>query len=97
VSPPFTPGPWEAWPTPDGSVAVRKQYRDEQGRRVTTWPAVCGCNTLPNEANAALIAAAPDLYATLCALVIAVNSDGPFPFEAVDRATAALRKARGES
>lgn len=60
-----TPGAWELWQAPTGEFAVRTTYTDDQGRRTTTWPAVCNAGGQPNEANARLIAAAPDMLEAL--------------------------------
>jgi hypothetical protein len=103
----FTPGPWEAWQAPDGTAVVRCVYRDEQNRRVTSWPATCSCNTLPNMANAHLIAAAPWLYdaaedtAEALALLRIGLRGNKAAMEVIDahisELNTALTKARGES
>jgi hypothetical protein len=67
------------WVAPDGAGVVKRVYRDEQNRRVTEWPAVCNCAGLPNEANARLIAAAPDLHRALSDLLELVRVHGLEP------------------
>lgn len=102
ISVDFTPGPWEAWTAPDGAGVVKRVFRDEQNRRVTQFPAVCNCAGLPNGANAALVAAAPELYAELQQFVNGVETrmiDSPADETLANithRARKALSKARGE-
>ena len=52
-------GPWQLYIPDDGSGAavIKRHYEVEGGARVTDWPAVCNCGTLPKSANAALIVA----------------------------------------
>lgn len=64
----WTPGQWEAVEYPSGWT-VRTVYQNSEGLRTTAWPAVVNCGSQPNEANARLIAAAPDLYEAGAALV----------------------------
>ena len=66
-----TPGPWEyrkggkANLDIEGDVHYNPHvvaiYRDGEGRRCTAYIAECSSTTADNDANAALIAAAPDL------------------------------------
>jgi hypothetical protein len=74
----WTPGPWEV----DGS----KVCYDLDGTKDNI------CNTVWQEANAHLIAAAPDLYEALAEIMDWVVNDHP----ASVKARAALAKARGE-
>ena len=95
TEPKFTPGPWKVERYGENSViraadqCVGEVYRSEFEPQ-----------TLPTKYNAALIAAAPDLYAALSqlddAFISATNWAGDPPQEIVN-ARAALRKARGES
>ena len=52
-----TPPPWESFTPngPEGLAVIRHRFQDEQGRRVTCFPASCDATTLPNSANASLI------------------------------------------
>jgi hypothetical protein len=90
----FTPGPWEVFNEGLGSYKVSK---------CDAW---LGSSTLrtneENLANANLIAAAPELYEALTELyqIQAVSIDEPWDddryFVAMEKAEAALKKARGE-
>jgi hypothetical protein len=108
-----TPGPWKFrkaggmimgdsktdWP-----AHVVYQYRDEQGRHCTAFVAVCESTTLPNEANALLIAAAPELLTALKELAHQVQISNAIDdhghalknLKALHDAEAAIRKAKGE-
>jgi hypothetical protein len=104
-----TPGPWKFrkaggmimgdsktdWP-----AHVVYQYRDEQGRHCTAFVAVCESTTLPNEANALLIAAAPDMLEALDKIRNLERRNFREAWDMlqeVDRlAEAAIRKAKGE-
>lgn len=60
----FTPGPWEMWPTINAEDPTN--YRiDASTHDITAW--------VDEEANARLIAAAPDLLEALESLVAAVS------------------------
>ena len=89
---PWTPGPW------------RSDYLDRNGQRTvsaehfevcTCWHHSVGSIEKEMEANARLIAAAPDLFAALDAII-----DGRFWSMSDDKfgaAKAALAKARGQA
>ena len=93
----FTKGPW------------RVEYGHQQKSGPRCWQvsdeydAVCNnqfCCARESEANAHLIAAAPDLYAALHkALNFIENTEGELgvTLDSGDAARAALRKARGEA
>ena len=99
-APAFTPGPWKSEPmvfhadnafyitaTPDGNNSEKDV--------ATVGP----CLAKTTAANARLIAAAPELYEALAALVEAVMDDDPceaYPI-AKHAGQNALAKARGES
>lgn len=88
-APRFTPGPWRVVVTDDGGSMVH----GESTAIATVW----GRDSGP---NAHLIAAAPQLYAALAEamglLVSFENNDDPSAEAIVDRARAALAKARGD-
>ncbi len=84
-----TPGPWSVWSDPEQKDQC--QYIDAKGMAVAH---VFGIN---REANARLIAAAPDL---LEALIEMVDDFGPTPsdrFRSLGPARAAIAKATGEA
>ena len=95
----FTPGPWVAdttdpsdvvvWAVPDPSDKLIANI----GQRVQQVQVAFDCDI----ANAHLIAAAPDLYAALYALLKANLSCDDDNIDAADAARAALAKARGEA
>ena len=60
----YTPGVWHAVRM-DGEWMIRTVYHDQQQRRCTAFPATCRAGGQDNEANAKLIAAAPDLLHAL--------------------------------
>jgi hypothetical protein len=93
-----TPGPWHAEFGPQGGYVISD---DERGHTVclrSPWPMRMG----ESEANARLIAAAPDLLSALEALVNGpgegrVSPSEPDSFERrIDRARRAIAKAKGE-
>lgn len=97
----FTPGPWEALAEP-GDESMIGIHADPPGCgavlvRVATIDVPVWTRVLADEmfANAALIAAAPDLYAALWAVVDAVGDTEMD--DALAMADAALKKALGKS
>lgn len=90
-----TPGPWRPVIIIDYRHAIRVVNDEGEVARV-----VCGGDVSREEAeaNARLIAAAPDLLATLEALLPAVGEfpRDPYTLGLVEDARAAIRKARGE-
>ena len=106
ASPEWTAGPWEAL-TDDYGYSGRGPYvtvDSDSGTLVGVWTSTVSGKPLPHEANARLIAAAPDLYA---ALVVARGYVAEF-LHRIDgeicggtaielaRIDAALAKARGQ-
>lgn len=83
----FTPGPW--WIQQDGVTVCPPKPR---GQTIICRAATVPLDRKQREANAALIAAAPDLFAALEA-VVAVADRKTVEF---DMAHAAIAKARGE-
>jgi len=87
----YTPGPWKAHPT----GLARSGLPEYQ----IHWSDIgeCVAEVVHGDADARLIAAAPELYAALEAIIAWEQSeDGPFAWEVLDQAKAALAKARGE-
>jgi hypothetical protein len=69
-----TPTPWTVWQAPEGFWTVKAVYNDEQGRRITSWPAVCNAGAQNNEANAALIVEAVNSYAANVATIARLSA-----------------------
>ena len=90
-----TPGPWRAYKRGDGTtLEITRALLGEPGRRAD---GVCNIPTdYPNcEANAALLAAAPDLLAVLCEIMEAVDTEFAEISPAIGiRASAAIAKAQ---
>lgn len=94
----FTPGPWRI------EDFLIKAGGDESGERGGIKIAKFGISEIlaaEDDANASLIAAAPDLYAALAGLVDVIAEINGFADDAGNpawaAAIAALAKARGES
>ena len=87
----FTPGPWE-YHSGVGPTFVIEAATAGQFARVSRWTQG---NRAEAEANARLIAAAPDLYEALQAFIDAGDGHDDFTDE-WPAARAALAKARGE-
>ena len=92
----FTPGPWKFNTTKTALLSF-----DEKNRHFYVYNASPYNSIEPNSTDAALIAAAPELYAALEALLKAVDSgiesDPELWRRGVSLANKALAKARGES
>jgi hypothetical protein len=87
AEPKWTPGPWVWWPK-TGILAT--ESRD--GR----WIVSGELSSANAEANARLIAAAPELYEALKGIIGWCPTDNQRSIAAFDKALAALAKARGE-
>ena len=99
----WTPGPWEVKPVELGVPYLRVRgtrlgMRHKVANVLATHdhPAIREREIAETEANAHLIAAAPDLYEALETTVAALASSGSMHQKALDAAEAALSKARGE-
>lgn len=104
ASPEWTAGQWEAL-TDDYGYSGRGPYvtvDSDSGTLVGVWTSTVSGKPLPHEANARLIAAAPELYAALdkaCAGiqgVLGVFPNSPALSRVLAEAEAALAKARGQ-
>lgn len=90
----YTPGPWLVHDTIDGPI-LNTDVRDAKLK----WVARCGPlfgrpHVAESEANARLIASAPDLLSALKAMCSLAGTDNWSALEgAVDDAKAAIRKA----
>ena len=86
----WTPGPWH---TGKGSFPFQININTDSGTIATVYG-----ETGENEANAHLIAAAPELYAALADMISSYEALGaPLPMaKEVEVALCALAKARGE-
>ena len=90
----FTPGPWR-YDRTNGSPTTGEHMI--AGAKPGYLAEVRDCGSGDVHANAHLIAAAPDLYAALYALLKANLSCDDDNIDAADAARAALAKARGEA
>jgi hypothetical protein len=95
----FTPGPWYAWDNGDGMIGVGKLYGDQSD----LFRAV-GASLRPlaeDNHNMRIAAAAPDLLEALNELLPAFMSKSAMmdknDWSAVNKANAAIAKARGEA
>lgn len=103
MSTPYTPGPWKTEYRKGADAMYRTEIFSEQHGGIATcaWtPNHCGNGVTETyrEANARLIAAAPELLEALIAITT-VRCDGmdPTPInEAYEKADAAIAKATGE-
>ena len=92
-----TPGPWQAEiATMHGKVI--EYFVRVDGDEIAIASAICDRDGKPNQANARLIAAAPDLYAALSELEESCEywSEYEVPLGIAERIKSALQKARGE-
>ncbi len=93
----FTPGPWRyTKAAPSGDRGIHAEGTGIFAEAYADIRHAGENNAAEAEANARLIAAAPDLYAALD-LVLAVDPDGAGIWDAQNAARAALAKARGEA
>ena len=99
-----TPGPWKFYKgklRPKFSQVMIIEIRDKTGKSIVKWTGFDGVN-LPKkeiEANARLMAAAPELLEALKTLITALdNCPGEFnyPAKIEDMARAVIAKAKGE-
>ena len=96
--PKWTPGPWRRNPKCNAVVAdAATGFEDREN--IEYYGGHLIAESIFRYENADLIAAAPDLYQALEALVLAEEAAGSDGLEAERRraAIAALRKARGET
>lgn len=89
-----TPGPWKAEPGPSKQWRVVPHYDGYDRRSVATTIPVAGEPHIDPEANARLIASAPELLAALEELVAAQVCG---PCSLCDKAHAAIDAARTEA
>lgn len=93
-----TPGPWIAR-MKSSTPHVVSIFQDAQDRRCTAFVAICDSTTLPNAANATLIAAAPDLLDAAIAIreTCPCDNDITQAFNAAwHQMLAAIAKAEGQ-
>lgn len=98
AKPQWTPAPWRVDPFCDdagGLSFVEANFREERGEGTYECEADIIC-TLTNHADARLIAAAPELYTALTAIVNSTDYGADDERPLMRDARAALAKARGE-
>lgn len=91
MEPKFTPGPWFA--------GAKRVWANETEDRLGMELTLHGGNNRDNNANARLIAAAPDLYAALQKAALVLSGEAMTKSElikALELAQAALAKAQGK-
>ena len=95
-----TPGPWATHKTEGngGNISDRLEIVvPEEGRKRTLIASIYGFKTPEGQANARLIAAAPELYEALEAAYLVLTSQKTREYaDAVTLARAALAKARAD-
>lgn len=91
----FTPGPWEM----GDYYATGIYVWDENQDRCVALVEDCDVDHSELEANARLIAAAPKLLEALESLVAEINHEpnSEFGFPSLERATATIAEAKGET
>lgn len=88
----ISPAPWHIEKNTGVLCAKRERYK---------YPIVDDCGDFENDNDKRLIAAAPDLYEALAAMLSCVEKEAPFTMEsrmsiAIDMARKAIKKAGGE-
>lgn len=102
----FTPGPWFQVPQSNGSVMIARRY--ETGKQLSPHGLRLVCNVLvrgssmsEDDANAHLIAAAPEMYHALMRCISELERASSIGINIVpgviEDACGVLRKARGEA
>ena len=95
----FTPGPWEAFPIKADSMQIKTRYGSPDMDQSELCPVMALGTGKNRQANAHLIASAPDLYAALeiCREVIEfAYMSAPEQPKEIEIARQALAKARGD-
>ena len=88
-----TPGPWK---TQTHISLDRMEIRDANGRRIAECAMVFPMSAKTHDANASLIAAAPELLEALQEIVTAADGEGRSQLDAsFTKARAAISKAIG--
>jgi len=87
----FTPGPWTVGAALNGNWI---EFGADEKAVARTFHTHVGAQA--EDANAHLIAAAPDLYEALAECRALLDGEGGMPVGVRERADAALAKARGE-
>ena len=98
----FTPGPWAQVPQSNGSVMIARRYEtgkqlNPHGLRLVCNVLVRGSSMSEDDANAHLIAAAPEMYEAVETALECLENKGFARAYVEDLLRNALRKARGEA
>ena len=90
-----TPEDWQAYEIPEDGWVVQSRYLLEDGRRATSFVAVCNAALQDNEAHAHLFAGALDMLAVLKKVYADFYDESRFSVEedVFDEVEAAISKA----
>ena len=94
-----TPEDWQAYEIPEDGWVVQSRYLLEDGRRATSFVAVCNAALQDNEAHAHLFAVAREMLAVLKKVYADYHDEERFNVEddVFDEVEAVLAKATGGS
>ena len=91
-----TPGPWEKADGTDGITRGIRGWHGPEMVNVINWNGISRATSVTGQANARLIAAAPDLLEALQWVVLRTEEGGYPDGKCLEEARAAIAKATGE-
>ena len=92
-----TPGPWEKADGTDGITRGIRGWHGPEMVNVINWNGISRATSVTGQANARLIAAAPDLLEALKWMVLRTEEGGYPDGKCLEEARAAIARATGES